>query len=182
MGSADPGELHPALWRNPYSGFANTYQAAPSSYSAYNTLTFDAMGLLISGDAQSYSYLGARYYQQVPTGTPVTVVVTKDDGCDDHYVAFSTSPSPTAFDWSTASDRVLFAFDCDSKKIYGTSTTTDTSCSTLGGNAWTLTVTATTATWTDTNCGTISQGAHLLPSTRFQCAASRGRFLCAYLL
>jgi len=154
--------LIPELWLNPYSGFAYTYQAAPSSYSAYNSLTFDADGLTIAGDAQSYSYLGARYYQQVPTGTTVTVVVDKDESCDDHYVAFSTSPSPTRFGWSTASDRVLFVFDCDTKKLLSTSTSTSTSCSTRGTNTWTLTVTATTATWTDSNCATISRGAHLL--------------------
>ena len=131
-------------------------------------MVFDSNGVTISGDAAGYSYIGARYYQQIFAGTTVTVVVDKDESCDDHYVAFSTSASPTAFSWSSAVDRVLFVFDCDTKTIHSTSATVETPCSTYGTNTWSLTLSATTATWTDTNCGTLTTSTYPLCSQSVQ--------------
>jgi hypothetical protein len=168
VGAAGPDKLQPELWLNPYSSFYYTYQQAPSSYSAYNPVVFDSFGVTISGDSAAYSYIGARYYQQIFAGTTVTVVVDKDESCDDHYVAFSTSASPSAFSWSSASDRVLFAFNCDTKTIYSSYTEVESYCSTYGTNTWSLTLSATTATWTDTNCGTLTAGTYPMRSQSVQ--------------
>ena len=167
MGAAGD-KLQPELWLNPYSSFYYTYQQTPSTYSAYNPVVFDSFGVTISGDAESYSYIGARFYQQILAGATVTVVVDKDESCDDHYVAFSTSASPTAFSWSSASDRVLFAFNCNTKTIFSTSAAVETPCSTNGANTWSLTLSATTATWTDTNCGTLTAGTYPMRSQSVQ--------------
>ena len=138
-------------------------------------MVFASDGVSISGNANGYSYLGARFYQQVPAGTTVTAVVEKDESCDDHYVAFSTSPNPTAFSWSSASDRVLFVFDCDNKVIFSTAGGNSVACSTRGQSTWSLTLTDTTATWTDTNCGTMTRGTYPMPSQ----LAREGEFDCA---
>ena len=160
---SSPGVHAPALWLNPYANYAYTYQSVPDSHSVYNPVVFASDGVSISGNANGYSYLGARFYQQVPAGTTVTAVVEKDESCDDHYVAFSTSPNPTAFSWSSASDRVLFVFDCDNKVIFSTAGGNSVACSTRGQSTWSLTLTATTATWTDTNCGTMTVGTYPIP-------------------
>jgi hypothetical protein len=81
------------------------------------------------------------------------VVIFKASACDDHYVVFSTVPSPARFNWDTASNRVVFAFDCDKKFIYG-ATSVSEPCSRRGESTWTLRLTDTAAWFTD-ECNTI---------------------------
>ena len=165
-GGAEPGELlQPALWLNPYNGYTNTYQSVPGSNSAYNPVVFDGNGASISGDAEVYSYLGPRFHQQVPTGSTMTAVVEKDEECDDHYLAFSTSPNPGVLQLGSRSNRVVFMNYCDYKWLLSTSSSPYTSCATRGVSTWSLTITDTTVTWTDSNCGTLSTGMYPI---RFQ--------------
>jgi hypothetical protein len=167
-GAADKGLLSPGLWLNPYDDFANTYQDVPDSGTAYNAMVFDGEGLAINANIETFPYLGARYYQQVPTGSTVTVVVDKDEPCDNHYVAFSTSPNPTRFAWGPASDRVMYTLfrgssGNDQLALLSTSSYSSTYCNNLGVRTWNLTLTATTAYWTDSICGTLTEGKSPLP-------------------
>ena len=155
---------------NPYNGYSGSYADTPSSYGTYNDVQFSAGRVSISGDAAQYTSVGPRFSRQINAGTTVTAVVTKDDECNDHYLVFSTSGSPAQFVWDSNSARVVFGFDCDTKKIWSTGSassdrrrtlldhdeSSETLCSALGENRWEVRLTSTTAHFTDANCGTIT--------------------------
>jgi hypothetical protein len=179
-GDGDTGTnvLNAASWMNPFTGYSGSYADTPSSNGTYNDVQFSAGRVSISGDAAQYTSIGPRFSRQINAGTTVTAVVTKDEECDDHHLVFSTSGSPAPFHWDTDSARVVFGFDCDTKKIWSTGSassppstpafldrrrtlldhdeSSETLCSALGENRWEVWLTSTTAHFTDANCGTIT--------------------------
>ena len=160
--------LDPSFWFNPYDGYSHTYDTHPSSSGAYNDVTFGGGQLAVSGDANTMSALGPRlrYTLQGET-SEIYVTLTKLEECSDHYIAISTSPEPTGFQWSGTSDKVVFAWGCGTKAVYSMSDYSDEyeTCTATGEFQVTIRMTGSTATFQDDRCGTLSgQNLHFVPA------------------
>jgi hypothetical protein len=86
--------------------------------------------------------------------TRITGSLNKDDGCSDHYVVLSTNPAET-WSWGSDPDAVKFVWNCNTKYIYGSSTTDNVTCDTLSAYDIDISISGTTATFSDSICADI---------------------------
>ncbi|KAK3264955.1 hypothetical protein CYMTET_26334 [Cymbomonas tetramitiformis] len=121
--------LLPEFWYNPERAYQQTYQQSATNHSEFK-VHFDGSGVLtVTGDANAYPHLGPRFLYPLEADVDVVVKFTKDEACDDHYVVVSTSPDPGGFTWGISPNQVKFAWNCNIKTLYSTSSLKYTTCS-----------------------------------------------------
>ncbi len=124
-------------------GFADEFDAGFDA-SIWDSLPdgFDYVDgqLLVSGDS--------RTMRTVDTYVPTNIsgTLTKEESCDDQHVVLSSDPF-YSWSWSSTPGAISFVWNCDTKYIYGQSSSASTSCSELATYDISIDISGDTATF-----------------------------------
>ena len=135
------------------AGFADSFNSYDSSvwYEQCPGCYYSSGSLYIGGDGES---MRSKHAYSL-SGRTISGTLVKRTDCDDHHVVISSS-SDFSWSWSSESGSVKFVWNCDSKYIYGQSSSTYTSCSAYTTYNIEIRISASTVDFVDDICGTLS--------------------------
>jgi hypothetical protein len=112
------------LWLSPSSHYQDPMVTDIASCVAQLCHIFTHNGSFeVRGNADAVPF-PPRLAQPIPEDFSIQSTIIKDTECNDHFFTIANSSNGAIFNWNSVPDQVTFVFDCNSKVIYGPTSST----------------------------------------------------------